>query len=329
LVATIDADVAAHERLLLLAPRRGAEPAVIEAGFDARLGQSGMHGLGTLDRRRIDEPRAFAGRDDGHGATELVLLVGHLQHPIVQVGPVHAGVDDVEALDAELLRDVIDHRFGGRGREGQDGRAAESLDGAADLEEGRAEVMAPLRDAMRFIDDEQARALARHHGDEVRVGEALGRREDDLRLAARDGCLGGAALVGRHGAVELNRLDAELAQLVALILHQRDQRRDDKRGAGSQQGRQLIAERLAGAGGMTARVGRSAMTLSMAASCPARNCRRPKVLRRSLRSDVRQVAGEGVRPGEVARFIAAAWRGRKSWRCGGRGKGRTCAGGTA
>ena len=81
-----------------------------------------------------------------------------------------------------------------------------------------------------------------------RLGEALGRREDDLRRAGGDRLLGGVDLVGGDGAVQLERSDAALAQLVALVLHQRDQRRDDERRSRQQQGRKLVAERLAGAG---------------------------------------------------------------------------------
>ena len=120
--------------------------------------------------------------------------------------------------------------------------------GAADLEEGGAEVVAPLRDAVRLVDDEQADRMRRDEVEEGGVGEPLGRREDDLRRAGGDRLLGGVDLVGADRAVQLHGGDAELAQLVALVLHQRDQRRDDQRRAGQEQGGELVAERLAGAG---------------------------------------------------------------------------------
>ena len=43
--------------------------------------------------------------------------------------------------------------------------------------------------------------------------------------------------------------NAAAIQFVDLILHQRDERRHDERRAGKHHGRQLVAERLAGAGG--------------------------------------------------------------------------------
>ena len=49
--------------------------------------------------------------------------------------------------------------------------------------------------------------------------------------------------------VEERRAHAELAQRLHLVLHQRDQRRDHDRRALAQQRRQLVAQRLAAAGG--------------------------------------------------------------------------------
>ena len=47
--------------------------------------------------------------------------------------------------------------------------------------------------------------------------------------------------------VEKGCLDAGLSQRLDLVLHQRDQRRDDDAGAGPHEGRDLIAQRLAAA----------------------------------------------------------------------------------
>ena len=52
---------------------------------------------------------------------------------------------------------------GRRGGQREHGRIAERLDGVADLEEGRSEIVAPLRDAVRFVDHEQIDALLLQH----------------------------------------------------------------------------------------------------------------------------------------------------------------------
>ena len=118
-----------------------------------------------------------------------------------------------------------------------------------DLEVGRAEVVAPLRDAVRLVDDEEATGCARRASRNRGVDEPLGRGEDDARGAGGDApSPRPRSRPRRRELLSCDGGDAELAQLVALVLHQRDQRRDDERGAGQVQRGQLVAQRLAGAG---------------------------------------------------------------------------------
>ena len=58
-----------------------------------------------------------------------------------------------------------------------------------------------------------------------------------------------ARLAGVEGGVQECGAHAQLAQRVDLVLHQRDQRRDDDADAIAQQRRNLVAQRLAAAGG--------------------------------------------------------------------------------
>ena len=66
----------------------------------------------------------------------------------------------------------------------------------ADLQEGRAEVVAPLRDAVRLVDHQQAGRLRAQQLDEAGVGQPLGGGEDDARAAVGDGRLGGVGFLG-------------------------------------------------------------------------------------------------------------------------------------
>ena len=86
--------------------------------------------------------------------------------------------------------------------------------------------------------------------DKAARGEALGRDVEQAQLAGR-----GAVERRRVGARVLLRVDerhalAETArrERLDLILHERDERRDDDREVVAQERRQLVAERLAGAG---------------------------------------------------------------------------------
>ena len=103
---------------------------------------------------------------------------------------------------------------------------------------------------MRLVDDEQADLDLADGLQEAGRGEALGRDVQQPQLAgggARErGAVGGRVLLGvdERGAAghrALERLD--------LVLHERDERRDDEREVVAQQRGELVAERLAGAGG--------------------------------------------------------------------------------
>ena len=119
-------------------------------------------------------------------------------------------------------------------------------DGAGGVGEGEVvgtEVVAPLRDAVRLVDDEQADVGLRDCAQEARRGEALGRDVEHPAVAAhaREHGLD----VERPGALrvdQLHRSRRELAQRLDLIVHQRDQRGDDEREVVADQRRQLVAQ---------------------------------------------------------------------------------------
>ena len=99
---------------------------------------------------------------------------------------------------------------------------------------------------MRFVDYNVIDLQRRKCGNEVGVRrESLRGGEDELGAAFDPGERRvGFAL--RQCAVQLSCVNAERVQLVVLILHQRDQRRDHDRGAVQVKSRQLVAQRLAG-----------------------------------------------------------------------------------
>jgi hypothetical protein len=103
-----------HEVVLARLALARAELAVIEHGVDAGVAQRGVHGLGGLHRRGVDEAGAVARRDQRQRALQLVVLVGDLEDAVVQVRSIEARADDRESGHAELAGDVVDHRLGGR-----------------------------------------------------------------------------------------------------------------------------------------------------------------------------------------------------------------------
>jgi hypothetical protein len=105
---------------------------------------------------------------------------------------------------------------------------AEAFDDRAEREIGGAEIVAPLRDAVRFVDDEERRFDRLQQFQESLVFKLLGRRIDDF-----DGLAGNAfaraylLVFGKRRVQRDDVRDAALLQHVELIFHQRDQRADD------------------------------------------------------------------------------------------------------
>ncbi len=165
-----------------------------------------------------------------------------------QVLAVDPGRDDLHVLAAELLEDVVDDLGGGGGGQRQDPRVAERLDRFPQVQVAGAEVVPPLRDAMRLVDHEDVDAVGAQGRQKLRLGEPLRGDEDELPLLLLDLLQDLALLAGSERAVDLGGVDADLLQLVHLVLHQGDQGRDDDRGAGELGPGELVAQGLAGAG---------------------------------------------------------------------------------
>ena len=89
---------------------------------------------------------------------------------------------------------------------------------------------------------------ARELGHEALVVEALGSDVEQAQIAAAEAVGDVAQLVEREARVDARGRHAERLERVDLILHERDQRRDDDRDAVEHQRRQLVAEALARSG---------------------------------------------------------------------------------
>ena len=109
--------------------------------------------------------------------------------------------------------------------------------------------MAPLRDAVRLVDHEDVDQIGPQHLQEFRLRQPFRGDEDEVPLLLPDLVQDLGLLAAVEGAVDLDGVDPQLPQLVDLVLHQRDQGGDDDRGARQLGAGELIAERLAGAGG--------------------------------------------------------------------------------
>ena len=140
-------------------------------------------------------------------------------------------------------------RRGGRGG-GHHGRAPERGDRVVQAQVVGAEVVAPLGDAVGLVDDEQRdRAAARGPRGRRREAKRSGAASTSwVSPEAIARSAGGVVPVG-HARGEHRGGHAGLVQTAQLVGHQRDQRADDDHETVAGERGQLVAERLAPAGG--------------------------------------------------------------------------------
>jgi hypothetical protein len=252
-----DVDRAAREALADPAPFLAVDAGVIEVRLPAELAQARALLLGALAGRAVDDRRTarvggVAERFEEHrvGARAAVLRVHHLGRAQVQFGS-REPADELRRFggQAEPREDLVaDDRRGGGGA-GEHARLRHGAQQVADLHVVGAKVVAPLADAVRFVDRDQRAVDARDDVAEAAASEALGCDVDELVLAVLDRTHARAQLVGLQRRREVGCGDAMVVERGDLIVHQRDERRNDDRGAGKQRAGKLVDEALAAAGG--------------------------------------------------------------------------------
>ncbi len=211
----------------------------------------GTKELGRLLHRRpgqaVDDARVtrmFLPQQPEQLPPRLVLRLD----PILDVGPVEARHE---------LPGLAERQSGGDLRAGLLGRGGGHRDpghrGPALVQHGQgqvvgAEIVAPLGHAVCLVDGEQ-RHRAAVEQPEGRLGPQSFRRQvEQVEFAVQERVLDPAALVGILGRVEEACPHAEHGQRVNLVLHERDQRRDDHARALAHQRGDLVAQRLTAAG---------------------------------------------------------------------------------
>ena len=254
---------------------RGAHAALVRAPRRARRRPSGS------PRRRC---RAGRARRPVQQRARLALRVAKCSTPSQMFGRSNPRMTTSGSRRRRSSSDLrADGRRGGRGQRQQD-RVAERLAHVAQPQVVRAEVVAPLRDAVGLVDDEEggprlAEALHRllaWPAARAPAGRTRGRRRPAPANAM-------SRVVVAHGRVDRGAVQAPVARLLdrlELVLLQRDERRDDD-------GRP-VEERAPRAGrsptcptpvDMTASVSRPATTASTASRCPGRSDGKPRCSR--------------------------------------------------
>ncbi len=184
------------------------------------------------------------------------------QYPVREVRPIERSEEHQRILQPQLGDDVTADAFGrGGGKRVQRSRR-EIVAQAAEPPVLRPEIVAPLADAVRFIDRDEPEAHLLQRSAEVLAAVAdqpLRRDVEEPTPIFANARQHRVPLVGQQRAVQIRRRDAVDAQAVDLIFHQRNQRRDNERQAATRrrvrkarggrvnQRRRLEADRLAAA----------------------------------------------------------------------------------
>jgi len=147
---------------------------------------------------------------------------------------------------APWLADLVSGPRVGSGRQGQSRDPSVLVEQRLELAIVGAEIVAPLADAMRLVNRDQRQRNTPEQLPEARGRRSFGSDVEKVELTAAKALDGPLAVAVRRG--QRRRANAQCLRAANLVMHQRDQRRNDQRRAFPGERRQLIAERLARAG---------------------------------------------------------------------------------
>ena len=184
-------------------------------------------------------------------AHEVEQLPAHLElgtDAVLDVGPVEARHEVPGALEREARRDLAVRGLGGRGGEGDARHVGPALGELGEREVVGAEVVAPLRHAVRLVDREEGDAAALEEPLGGLGVEPLGRDVEQVELARQVGAFDLGPLGRLLAGVEVGGAHAVAHEGVDLVVHERDEGRHHDARALAQQRGDLVAEALAATG---------------------------------------------------------------------------------
>ena len=251
-----------EELVLVGAALLGGKARVVARGGEALLPEQVahvLHGLagGAVHDARLPRARRRAtgvaqGGAGGHEAHERRVLVARLGalHAEVEVGPVEAAHKHEGLAQLQGVHDVGAHLLGGRrGERSHAGTGGQALHETGYLAVVGAEVLAPLRHAVRLVHGDEVDGHGVGELGQARAGEALGRHIEQTDLPGRRTGEGIGLLGGAERGVDARGGDASLFQARHLVFHERDEGRHHKREAGQHERGDLVDDGLARARG--------------------------------------------------------------------------------
>ena len=242
-----DAHFIAEKSFLIRGPRIAFEAGVIRRRRNSFPAQTLRDALRRLPALAVHDARlARPLAQEGH---ELIKRTRLRDHAVAQVRAIEAGYIDAGVTQVELLQDVRPDARRSGGSERHERHAREALAQRGELAVFRTEVVPPFADAVRFIDGDLRHLPLAQIVEKARQHQPLGGGVEQLVLPLPQAAQASARVIRSERGVEKSGRDSARRELVHLILHQRDERRDDDRQTITQQGWELKAERLSAARG--------------------------------------------------------------------------------
>jgi hypothetical protein len=236
-----------QKAVLVALARPWRETGVVGQRLATALAEPGGIVLDGPPGQAIDDAR-IAGVLVVDKPAQILARVVLCQNPVEQVRAVIAGGEQAGRAQMQPLGDIAARRIvGGRGQRHQRRRGKALLQNAERLVV-TAKIVAPLRDAMRLVDREEGDPAPAQHVEAMRHHQAFGRHVEEVERPVADRTLDRPGIARRQSGIERGGAHTGLPQGVDLVLHQRDQGRDDDSDPGAQQRRQLIAQGFAAAG---------------------------------------------------------------------------------
>ena len=222
-----------HEPFLVGRTRRQVHPRVIRKNgtvAQARR-QQRRHLIHRLAGGAIDDRAARLAAQKRKQFALLVCRLGDAPALVRQVRPIESGDDDGRLAQTKLTDNIGANIFGGRCCQRDAGRRAELLPHLAQPGILRPEIVPPLADAVGFIDGEDLRIEPGHQL--LKIGGEKPLRRDVEQPVEPIGQFAHHFLPAKslrlQRAVEKRRGDSPIAELLDLVFHQRDERRNDQR----------------------------------------------------------------------------------------------------
>ncbi len=243
-----DDAVLAEESGLVRGARLGRKARVVRQRVDPLGGEELRRLLDRLAAQRVDDAgRPYALRPDE--GDELAARVGLRLDAVLDVRPVEARHEMQRVRQLQPLGHLAVGRGSRGGGEREARHTGEPLGERAQREIVGPEVVAPLRHAVRLVDRDDTELSARQEPQRGLGVQPLGRHVQQVELAGEVGALDGGALGRCLSGVEVGGAHAVGDERVDLVVHQGDERAHDESGARTHQGRHLVADALAAAGG--------------------------------------------------------------------------------